>query len=242
MTALPTIGHPTVGLEFAVRRTTMGGRTSRSVLPWSPMRSAEPSRTRVLGIDPGSRATGYGVVESIAAGESAPVTGPARAPLRHVAHGTLRPPEKSELAERLAYLHQAIVEVIRQHAPGQVVIEQVFVRENARSALVLGHARGAILAAAAGAGLSVHEISAREVKKAVVGTGAAGKLQVQSMVTRLLELDRRPSQDAADALAAAICRAHSAQSLGDGIAWGRGRSGSGRRRAAAGRFVVRRTP
>ncbi|MGH0034256.1 MAG: crossover junction endodeoxyribonuclease RuvC [Myxococcota bacterium] len=196
--------------------------------------------TRVLGIDPGSRATGYGVVERPATGAGAPGDRSGASSLRHVAHGTLRPPEGLGLAERLAFLHAGIAEVIERHAPAQVVVEQVFVSASARSALVLGQARGAVLAAAAGAGLDVHELSAREIKKSVVGTGGAAKSQVQAMVSRLLGLDRKPAQDAADALAAAICRAHASASVADGLGL---RGGRGRRRGrAGGRFVVRRSP
>jgi crossover junction endodeoxyribonuclease RuvC len=197
---------------------------------------------RVLGIDPGSRATGYGVVECTPSAHRDPSDGGAARSLRHVAHGTLRPPEGFTLAERLAFLHSGIAEVIERHAPSQVVVEQVFVSASARSALVLGQARGAVLAAAAGAGLDVHELSAREVKKAVVGTGAAAKTQVQAMVSRLLGLDRQPAQDAADALAAAICRAHAGASSADVLGVRRGRGRRRGRRAEGGRFVVRRSP
>jgi crossover junction endodeoxyribonuclease RuvC len=208
------------------------------------MRSAHTARSatstpgiRVLGIDPGSRVTGFGVVERPAASErSSRDGGPPRA-LRHVAHGTLRPPDGLGLAERLAFLHAGIAEVIERHAPHQVVVEQVFVSNSARSALVLGQARGAVLAAAAGAGLDVHELTAREIKKAVVGTGTAAKGQVQAMVSRLLGLDRHPAQDAADALAAAVARVHADASAADGLGLRRGRA-RGRRRAT-GRFVLR---
>lgn len=151
---------------------------------------------RILGIDPGSLVTGYGVVERRGAA------------VVHVAHGTLRPPREAKLAARLAAIHEGIRHVIAAHRPDLVVIEQVFVAANVRAALVLGQARGVALAAASGAGLTVDELSPQEVKRAVVGSGAARKAQVQRMVQRLLTLESAPAQDAADALAAALCRAH----------------------------------
>jgi crossover junction endodeoxyribonuclease RuvC len=151
---------------------------------------------RILGIDPGSLVTGYGVVERCGAD------------VRHVAHGTLRPPRAATLAARLAAVQEGIRQVIAAHQPDRVVVEQVFVASNARAALVLGQARGVALAAAAAAGLSVDELSPQEVKCAVVGSGSAPKAQVQRMVQRLLALRSAPAQDAADALAAALCRAH----------------------------------
>jgi crossover junction endodeoxyribonuclease RuvC len=133
--------------------------------------------------------------------------------LVHVAHGTLRPRPRESLPIRLASLQHSLQEVIALHRPEVASVEAVFVAASARSALVLGHARGVILAAAAGAGLPVAEYAARQIKQAVTGTGAARKAQVQTMVRRLLSLDRNPAQDAADGLAAAICHAHSARWL-----------------------------
>jgi crossover junction endodeoxyribonuclease RuvC len=151
---------------------------------------------RILGIDPGSAATGFGIVDSEAG------------KLVHVVHGTLRPSARSSMAERLHYLHQAISDVVRDHAPDAAVVEQVFVSASARSALVLGQARGVALAAVGAGCGAVVEYSASRIKLAVTGSGRAGKAQVQNMVRRLLELDRAPARDAADALAAAICHAN----------------------------------
>jgi len=151
---------------------------------------------RILGIDPGSIATGFGVVEQVGGR------------VIHVAHGTLRPPRGLPLAGRLSFLHESISQQVRQHQPELAVVEQIFVAARPRSALVLGHARGALLAALAAEGLEVGELAAREVKKAVAGTGTASKAQMQSMVARLLDLAAEPQSDAADALAVAICRAH----------------------------------
>jgi crossover junction endodeoxyribonuclease RuvC len=178
---------------------------------------------RILGIDPGSTATGYGVVDCQAGG------------LVHVAHGTLRPRARESLPVRLASLQRCLAEVIALHGPEVVSVERVFVAASARSALVLGHARGVILAAAASAGLPVAEYAARQIKQAVTGTGAAPKAQVQTMVRRLLTLDSRPAQDAADGLAAAICHAHSARWLALG-----GRALPRRRARRSRKRVVRR--
>ncbi len=160
---------------------------------------------RILGIDPGSAVTGYGVVERREGG------------LRHVAHGTLRLRRTEPLAMRLAALQRDLAAVIASFAPDVVSVERVFVSVSARSALVLGHARGVALAAAAGAGLPVAEYAAREIKQAVVGSGGAHKTQVQAMVRRLLGLEREPAFDAADALAAAICHAHARRLAGLGV-------------------------
>ena len=151
---------------------------------------------RILGIDPGSVATGWGLVEVV------------DGTVRHVAHGIVRPPRGGSLAARLAFLHTGLCEVIGLNEPDRAVVERVFVSRNPRSALVLGHARGTVLAALGGAHVAVEELSAREIKQAVVGTGAASKSQVQVMVTKLLSLKAKPASDAADALAAAIGGAH----------------------------------
>ncbi len=151
---------------------------------------------RILGIDPGSAATGFGLVDST------------DGRLVHVAHGTLRPAPRSSMAERLHYLHEAVSALVRDHAPDTAAIEQVFVSASARSALVLGQARGATLAAVGASGCAVVEYSASRIKLAVTGSGRAGKRQVQQMVRRLLALERPPARDAADALAAAICHAN----------------------------------
>jgi len=152
-------------------------------------------RIRILGIDPGSSATGFGLVERQGSR------------IRHLAHGTLRPPRSAALPQRLAFLHAALVSLLAERAPDCVAVERVFVAASPRAALVLGHARGVVLAAAAGAGLCVSEYAASEVKLAVTGSGSAGKPQVQAMVRRLLALAAAPPRDAADALAVALCHA-----------------------------------
>ncbi len=150
---------------------------------------------RVLGIDPGSRRTGFGVIDAGGTG------------LRYVASGRVEA-EGDDLGRRLQTLYDGLAEVIRRHRPEVAVVEQVFVARNPRSALVLGQARGSVLCAAARAGLPVVEYSPAAVKLAVVGRGRADKLQVQHMVRHLLGLPGSPQADAADALACAICHAH----------------------------------
>jgi crossover junction endodeoxyribonuclease RuvC len=148
-----------------------------------------------LGIDPGLNRTGYGVVD---------VRGDR---LQCVAAGVIRVPP-GELAPRLGVILRELAQVIAAHAPSIAVVEQVFVNVNARSTLLLGQARGAALCAAVSHGLVVHEYSAASVKQAIVGTGRATKPQVQEMIRRLLALAAAPQADAADALACAVCHAH----------------------------------
>lgn len=191
-------------------------------------------RARILGIDPGSSATGYGVVERRDGG------------LAHVAHGTLRAAGAASPARRLAALHRAVCEVIERHRPDAVSVEQVFVARGARAALVLGQARGVALAAAGSAGLPVHEYAPARIKQSVTGNGRAPKPQVQRVVRHLLALERTPQSDAADALAAAICHARASRLEGLEILEAPSRRpGTGRRRrpAARGPVVrVRRAP
>ncbi len=147
---------------------------------------------RVLGIDPGSRVTGFGVVDF--SGNS----------LRYEASGCIKP-SVAALSDRLKEIFEGVQEIITCHQPDVVAVEQVFMARNAQSALVLGHARGAVLCAAVQAGRSVAEYSALQIKQAVVGRGHAGKEQVQHMIVALLGLAATPPADAADALACAVC-------------------------------------
>jgi crossover junction endodeoxyribonuclease RuvC len=178
---------------------------------------------RILGVDPGSNATGYGVLERN--GDR----------LVHVAHGTLRPRRGLQLAWRLHHLHDALGDIVAEHRPDAAAIEQVFVASSPYAALVLGQARGALLAALGAAGLSVSEYTASQIKQAVTGNGRAAKQQVRLMVRHLLDLDRTPASDAADALAAAIRHAHGSRLEALGVVGGRRRRP--RRRAQA--VVVR---
>jgi crossover junction endodeoxyribonuclease RuvC len=156
---------------------------------------------RILGIDPGLRVTGFGLIEK---------TGQK---LAYVASGCIRT-QGDELAPRLKTIIEGVGEVIATYAPDQVAIEQVFVNANPQSTLALGQARGAAICAVILRDLQLAEYTALQVKQAVVGNGHADKVQVQDMVKRLLSLAGDPQADAADALACAICHAHAGQGLG----------------------------
>jgi len=156
---------------------------------------------RILGVDPGLRRCGWGVV--VADG----------ARLTHVAHGVIAPPVTGAMAARLIRLLEALEAVVAEHAPDCAAVEESFVARNAGSALKLGQARAAALLAPARAGLPVAEYAPREIKKAVVGVGGAEKAQVAAMVAVLLP-GCRAEGDAADALAIAICHAHSGLARG----------------------------
>ena len=186
---------------------------------------------RILGIDPGSVTTGFGLVERVGRGGSG-----ASDEILHRAHGTLRSPAGFGAAERLAALYAALAEVITCHEPDVAVVERVFVAASPRSALVLGQARGVALAAVAARGIPVWEYSPSEIKRAVVGTGSASKAQVQAMAKQLLSLEQLPPRDAADALAAAICHAHAGRLTALGVIARSPR----RKRAPGARLVVRR--
>ena len=151
---------------------------------------------RVLGIDPGTRVTGYGVIET---GNGAPGFG------RLVECGVITFARGSALPRRLAELHEGIAELIARHHPSALALENAFYHKNVRTTLVLGHARGVVLLAAAQAGLDIAEYPPATVKKTVVGAGGARKGQVAAMVARLLRLRRAPTpSDAADGVAVAL--------------------------------------
>ncbi len=156
--------------------------------------------TLILGIDPGSRVTGYGVVRDTGRG------------CEYVASGCIRT-GTCELPDRLRAVFSGVSEVIRTYGPVTMGIEQVFMARNADSALKLGQARGAAIVAGAEAGLQIAEYTATQVKQAIAGTGGADKQQVQMMVMHLLKLLEKPQIDASDALAIALCHAHHRQSL-----------------------------
>ena len=157
---------------------------------------------RILGIDPGLRITGFGVIEK---------TGNT---LAYIASGCIKTDAKCALPIRLGTIHAGLCELVTQYQPDQAVVEIVFVNVNPQSTLLLGQARGAAIAALVTANLPVAEYTALQVKQAVVGHGKAAKEQVQAMVARLLSLPGTPSADAADALACAIAHAHGGQGMG----------------------------
>lgn len=156
---------------------------------------------RILGLDPGLRCTGYGVIDKD--GQT----------LNYVASGVIRT-ETGELPGRIKTIFDGILEVLAQFCPDAAAVEKVFVNVNPQSTLLLGQARGAALAALTSAGKPVFEYTALQVKQAVVGNGHADKVQVQNMVKRLLNLPGEPRADSADALACAICHAHGGMGLG----------------------------
>jgi crossover junction endodeoxyribonuclease RuvC len=152
---------------------------------------------RWLGIDPGLRTTGFGVIE---------IEGQR---LRYISSGIIESGSIDlGLPKRLGTLYSGVQEVLVTYQPDAAAIEEIFLNVNPRSTLMLGQARGAVIAALVSTGLAVTEHSARGVKQAIVGTGRASKLQMQEMVKRLLKLNKSPSPDAADALGVAICAAH----------------------------------
>ena len=155
---------------------------------------------RILGIDPGLRITGFGVIHK--QGNK----------LAYIASGTIKTAD-ADLPSRLKTILAGVSEVVRTYQPDCAAIEKVFVNVNPQSTLLLGQARGAAISAAVLAALPVNEYTALQVKQAVVGHGKAAKHQVQDMVRRLLKLQGAPSPDAADALACAIAHAHNAQGL-----------------------------
>lgn len=155
---------------------------------------------KILGIDPGSRRTGYGIIE--VRGDEA----------RLVHTGVINAGD-GDFPERLGTIFSGLSDLIRDHAPDEVAVETVFVSHNANSALKLGQARGAAICAAIAAGLPVSEYAPRAIKQAMVGKGGAGKQQVQHMVRILLNHSETLAEDAADALAVALCHQHTQQTL-----------------------------
>jgi crossover junction endodeoxyribonuclease RuvC len=157
---------------------------------------------RILGIDPGLRMTGFGIIEK--RGNR----------ISYVTSGCIKTGAVGELSLRLKIILDGIAEVIAGHTPQQAAVEKVFVNVNPQSTLLLGQARGAAISALVLAGLPVAEYTALQIKQAVVGHGKAAKQQVLHMVVRILHLAGEPGSDAADALACAICHAHGGQGLG----------------------------
>lgn len=149
----------------------------------------------ILGIDPGSRVTGYGVIQTM------------NQTLHYVGSGCIRTSE-GKFSHRLLEIFNGVCELMEQYHPDEVAIEQVFMHQNPNSALKLGHARGVAMVACASHRLDVSEYSPREIKQAVAGYGAAEKIQVKHMVVQLLQLSASPQNDAADALAVAICHSN----------------------------------
>ena len=150
----------------------------------------------ILGVDPGTQATGYGVIQ----------VGDGR--LRHITHGVIRTRARDPLWVRLHQIHGALREVVQEARPTSLSLERCFVGKNIQSALKLGHARGAVMVLGAEAAMELAEYSPSEIKNAVTGSGRADKRQVSEMVRVILGLPKAAPSDASDALAAAICHAH----------------------------------
>ena len=177
------------------------------------LRRQEKNKSRIiLGIDPGSIVCGYGIIKTVQSPESRVKTLSSNLQTLnsntdavYVASGRIMLPSKQPLDARLKELCSNLADIIREYSPHEVAIEKVFFAKSIKAALVLGQARGAALVAAASSGLPVSEYSALEVKKAIVGYGRAEKHQVQSMVSKILNLETKLSADSADALALALC-------------------------------------
>jgi crossover junction endodeoxyribonuclease RuvC len=179
--------------------TRYAGKSWRNFQPRAAAATAVPApirltvrNCRILGLDPGSQRTGYGVIDCRPDGE------------RHIASGCVDVAGQ-DMVLRLQRIYRAVAELVREHQPDVVAIERVFVHRNPDSALKLGQARGVALCAASSQGASVHEYAPRAIKMAITGYGAAAKPQVAQMVRNLLLLEVRLTADAADALAVALC-------------------------------------
>lgn len=163
---------------------------------------------RIIGIDPGSHATGWGVVQVVPT-------------VRRIASGIIRPGKGLELAQRLLCIHDGLATVIAEHRPQVMAVESLFNAKNARSSLVLGHARGAAILAGAREGLEVAEYAPGEIKRALTGNGQSDKEQVRYMVMRLLQMNETPGLDESDALAVALAHQGRTRSMVPGLGGGR---------------------
>jgi crossover junction endodeoxyribonuclease RuvC len=163
------------------------------------MDTQDNSKNIILGIDPGTRITGFGVINASNTRE-----------IELIDYGCIRPPPKYKLENRYLIIFESLEQLILKYRPSAVAVETQFVKKNVQSAMKLGMARGVVIIAAAKNNIPIYEYAPRKAKLAVVGTGSASKLQVQKMVQMLLKLPQLPSpEDAADGLALAICHAHS---------------------------------
>ena len=182
--------------QFEQMQQRLGGRKTRAVvLPEAPRPAPRASNQIILGVDPSVRGTGYGVIRME---KSAPVA---------LAQGTITCPKDWERSRCLAKITQTLRDLVREHQPTVCVVEGLFFAQNLKTAIIMGEARGAAMAAIAEAGLDIYEIATRKVKQAIVGYGAAQKIAVAKMVQRMLNLAELPAPDAADALALALAHA-----------------------------------
>jgi len=190
--------------QFEQMKDRVNGKSSRTVLPPGPVSPAHRVDEVILGIDPSLRGTGYGVIRLT---RSVPET---------LAHGTISCPARWERSRCLARISEILDDAILEHSPAICVVEGLFYAQNLKTALIMGEARGAAMAAVARAGIEIIEIAPRKMKQAVVGYGAAQKSAVAKMVQRMLNLAQPPAPDAADALALAL--AHAQTNLRYGLA------------------------
>jgi crossover junction endodeoxyribonuclease RuvC len=184
--------------QFEQMQRRLNGRPARAISSLAAPKRSEggsPVTQTILGVDPSVRGTGYGVIR---VEKSAPVA---------LAHGTISCPKDWERSRCLAKISQTLHDVLREHRPTVCVVEGLFFAQNLKTAIIMGEARGAAMAAIAEAGLDIYEIATRKVKLAIVGYGAAQKLAVAKMVQRMLNLAELPAPDAADALALALAHA-----------------------------------
>ena len=183
--------------QFEQIQQRVGGVSTRATVPVyeSSPRPAANSHAVILGVDPSLRGTGYGVIQL---GKPHPLA---------LAHGTISCPAGWERSRCLAKIAETLRDVLKQHQPAVCVVEGLFYAQNLQTAIIMGEARGAALAAVAENGIEIYEIATRKVKQAIVGYGAAQKSAVAKMVQRLLNLPKPPAPDAADALALALAHA-----------------------------------
>jgi crossover junction endodeoxyribonuclease RuvC len=185
--------------QFEQMKDRVAGKTTRTV---APLTTHHPSLVTILGIDPSLRGTGYGVIRA------------ERNNLTTLAQGTIVCAKDWERSRCLAKIGQTLREIIRVHQPDVCVVEGIFFAQNLKTAIIMGEARGAAMAAVAESGIEIYEIATRKVKQAIVGYGAAQKIAVAKMVQRMLNLTELPEPDAADALALALVHAQEKSRLG----------------------------
>lgn len=189
--------------QFEQMKERLGGKSPRTILPPASRPAPRASNETILGVDPSLRGTGYGVIRL------------ARPFPETLAHGTISCPATWPHSRCLAKISETLREVLREYQPTVCAIEGLFFAQNLKTAIVMGEARGAAMAAIAEAGLDIFEIAPRKMKQAIVGYGAAQKSAVAKMVQRLLNLPKPPAPDAADALALAL--AHAQENFGHGL-------------------------
>jgi crossover junction endodeoxyribonuclease RuvC len=181
--------------QFEQMQERISGKSPRGVLPSAARHPSLVAHKIILGVDPSLRGTGFGVIQ---------ISNPHP---KTLAHGTISCPQNWERSRCLAKIFQTLREEIKKHQPTVCVVEGLFFAQNLRTAIIMGEARGAAMAAIAEAGLEIYEIATRKVKLAIVGYGAAQKIAVAKMVQRMLQLEELPAPDAADALALALTHA-----------------------------------